>query len=98
MIKHIVFWKLKEEALGNTKQQNAQQLKQRLEALRGQVDGMKHLEVGINFNPNGFDLCLYSAFDSRQALEAYQSFPPHVEIKGFVAEITTDRAVADYEC
>ncbi len=48
MIKHIVLWRLKDHALGASKQDNAEKLKALLEALRDTVKEIKHLEVGIN--------------------------------------------------
>ncbi|MDF2632840.1 MAG: Stress responsive alpha-beta barrel protein, partial [Caproiciproducens sp.] len=86
-----------EQANGHSKQENAQILKQKLEALEGIVDGFLKLEVGINFNPDGFDVCLYSEFSSKEALNAYQVHPEHVLVKEYVPIITCDRAVADYE-
>ena len=50
MIKHIVTWKLKEEAEGNTKVENAKKIKEILEALDGKIETLKAIEVGINFN------------------------------------------------
>ena len=97
MIKHIVCWKLKEEALGHRKDENAKQLKDKLEALNGQVEGALKIEVGLNFLPGGFDVCLYSEFESKEALDAYQVYPPHVEIKQFVKELACDRVAVDYE-
>lgn len=48
MIKHIVLWRLKDHALGASKQDNAEKLKALLEALRDTVKEIKYLEVGIN--------------------------------------------------
>ena len=97
MIKHLVFWNLKEEAMGRTKAQNAAVIKERLEALCGQIDGLLKAEVGVNFNPKGWDLCLYSEFASREALEVYQNHPLHLAVRRIVTEARTDRAVCDYE-
>ena len=79
MIKHIVMWKLKDEALGATAAENAKRLKERLEALKGVVDGVIELEVGINTNPSeaAFDVVLYSVFETMDALEAYRTHPEH---------------------
>ena len=48
MIKHIVMWKLKEQAEGNDKQTNALLMKDKLEAIADIVPGMIKLEVGID--------------------------------------------------
>ena len=48
MIKHIVFWRLKDSAHGNDKATNARLIKSKIEALRGQIPGLPHIELGIN--------------------------------------------------
>lgn len=49
MIRHIVFWNLKEEAEGKTKEQNAAVIREGLEALVGKVDGLLMAEVRQEF-------------------------------------------------
>ena len=99
MIKHIVMWRLKDEAAGATKAENAVKLKESLEALKSEIEELKAVDVGINFNPSpaAFDVVLYSEFEDREGLEAYQKHPEHVKIVDFVGEIRSDRAVVDYE-
>ena len=99
MIKHIVMWRLKDEALGATKAENALKLKETLLALKDLIEELKEVEVGINFNPSdaAFDVVLYSAYENREGHEAYQKHPEHVKIVEFVGEIRSDRAVVDYE-
>ncbi|MFA9407406.1 MAG: Dabb family protein [Candidatus Dadabacteria bacterium] len=99
MIKHIVMWRLKDEAAGATKEENALKLKDALESLKGKIESLKAAEVGINFNPSpaAFDVVLYSEFEDQDGLNAYQNHPEHVKIADFVGEIRTDRAVVDYE-
>jgi len=99
MIKHIVMWRLKDEAAGATKAENAVKLKEFLEALKSEIEELKAVEVGINFNPSpaAFDVVLYSEFEDREGLDAYQKHPEHVKIVGFVGEIRSDRAVVDFE-
>jgi hypothetical protein len=48
MIKHIVMWKLEENAEGNTKLENAKIIKEKLEALVGIIPEIVELEVGID--------------------------------------------------
>ncbi len=93
MVHHIVFWKLKDE----NKQANAQKIKQGLEALVGQIEGLNKLEVGVNFNPKGWDLCLYSEYESREALAFYQNHPKHKAMQAVVHAAMLERAVVDYE-
>lgn len=99
MIKHIVFWNLKDQAKNNSKNRNAILIKEKLEALNGKINGLKHLEVGIDFSgiEASCDLALYSEFESREALTAYQKHPEHLAIAEFVAEVRKDRFIVDYE-
>lgn len=99
MVKHIVLWTFKETAEGRSKQENLVLAKQKLEAMAGKVPGMTHLEVGINFQARegAWDLALYSEFESRAALEGYQTHPEHLKVIEYLRTVRDQRAVADYE-
>ncbi|SKA90466.1 Stress responsive A/B Barrel Domain [Caloramator quimbayensis] len=99
MIKHIVAWKLKDEAEGNKKCENAKIIKERLEALRNIITEIKNIEVGININDSSsaYDVVLYSEFETLNDLEKYQKHPEHVKIAEFIGKIREDRIVVDYE-
>ncbi|MBN1779734.1 Dabb family protein [bacterium] len=99
MVKHIVVWKLKDEAHGNTKQENAALIREKLEALNGRIPGLLKLEIGFDFSntENSGDIVLYSEFISRDALEAYQSHPEHEAVKPFVLGARCERRLVDYE-
>jgi len=98
-VKHIVLWKLKDEAEGAKKAENARRIKERLEALRGRIPGLRHLEVGVNFEPSAaaYDVALYSELDSRAALDAYQVHPEHKAVADFIGKVREARVVVDYE-
>lgn len=97
MVRHIVMWNLKDNAEGGTREENAIKIKNKLEGLYGKVEGLLKCEVNRNFNPNGYDVCLYSEFTDKNALEFYQNHPLHLEIKKFVHAVITERVVADTE-
>jgi hypothetical protein len=99
MIKHIVCFKLKDQAESASKQENARKIKQQLDALVGRVPGVLRLEVGINFvaDPAAYDIALYSEFESREALEKYQTHPEHVKVVQFIGKVREARVVVDYE-
>lgn len=99
MVKHIVFWKLKESAGGRSAKDNALEMKSRLEALNGVIPGLIKLEVGVDFSRSreSADVALYSEFPDRAALEAYVSHPEHVAIGDFVGSLRSERIVVDYE-
>jgi hypothetical protein len=99
MIKHIVVWRLKDQACGKSRQRSAQLLKQKLEGLRGRIHGLREIGVGIDFShtSESADVLLYSVFDSREALDAYLSHPEHEANREFVAAIRSERRLIDYE-
>jgi quinol monooxygenase YgiN len=99
MIKHIVMWKLKDEAEGAGKKENALRMKALLEACSGQTAGMRSFEVGIDIGVDGtpWDVVLVAEFDDRAAIDAYQVHPVHQAAKFFIAKVRDLRAAVDYE-
>ena len=100
MITHIVMWKLKEEAEGKTKQENAAEIKRRLESLVGVIEEIKSLRVGINLNDTDeatYAACLVSEFESMEALARYQVHPEHKNVSAFVKEVRVARTAVDFE-
>ena len=99
MVKHIVMWSLKDGARGLNKKQIAEKMKEQLNALRPIIREIRSLEVGVNFleSPASYDVVLYTEFDSRDDLQAYQIHPDHVALKDFIGAVTDKRAVVDYE-
>lgn len=96
MVKHIVMYKLKPFAEGEDKKANAIKIKKKLESLQNVVPGAFKIEVGINYNPGGYDVVLYSEFNDHDALETYQIHPEHIRVKEFVHSVIESRVVADY--
>lgn len=99
MVKHIVMWRLKDSAHGNDKLTNARLIKQKLEALRGQIPGLLRIEVGTDWSATdqSSDLVLYSEFESRQALADYQAHPAHQAVMPFILEARSERRLVDYD-
>jgi len=99
LVRHIVMWKLKEHALGNSRDANARLLKERLEALEGKIPGLLRIEVGLGDGNSAetADVVLYSELEDWPALETYQNHPLHREVVPFVGEIRSERRVVDYE-
>lgn len=99
MIKHLVFWKLKDMPHGMTKEAWIRIIQSRMHALRGQIPGLLAIEIGADFsrNANSSDMSLYSEFESADALAVYQTHPLHQAIVPYVAEAAVERRVVDYE-
>ena len=98
MIRHIVMWKLKDSAHGNNKATNAQLIKEKLESLRGQIEGLHTIEVNKDVIGGGnYDIILYSELTDEKALDFYQNHPLHQAILPFVREAVEARAAVDYK-
>ena len=100
MIKHIVFFRLADEAEGKSKLENAQIIKQGLLALLDKVPVLKSEKVGINI-PNAkktdYDICLECEFESWEDADTYQNHPEHLKVASYITKCRTARAAVDYE-
>lgn len=92
MVKHIVMWRFDSEA-------SCEKAKTLLDTLPGKISVIVDFEAGVDFNRSdaAYDLCLYSSFESRDDLQAYQVDPAHVEVAKFIGSVAVERAVVDYE-
>jgi hypothetical protein len=99
MIRHIVFWKLKPDAEGMTKAENAAKIVELLNSLEGKVPGLLAIEAGVDFNHSdaAWDVALYTKFPSKEALNAYQIHPEHLKVATFIKTVVSNRCVVDYE-
>ncbi|MBC7857806.1 MAG: Dabb family protein [Burkholderiaceae bacterium] len=99
MIKHIVFWKLKDQAEGADRAANALKMKALLDSCADLVPGIVKFEAALA-QPGleaTYDVVLYSEFADRAALDAYQEHPSHVAIKPFIGAVREARQCMDYE-
>lgn len=96
MIKHIVMWTIQEN---EDKEKVLPLLKEKLEALVIEIDVLKKLEVGFNYNTSiaAYDVVLYSEFLTKEDLDAYIVHPAHKEVGTYVRSVVKDRVVVDYE-
>ncbi|MDE6203651.1 MAG: Dabb family protein, partial [Lachnospiraceae bacterium] len=85
MVSHIVLWNLNEDLTQQAKKEAALEIKKRLEAVAGMVEGVISLKVVINeLDSSNKDIALISRFESVEALKAYQISPAHVEAGKYV--------------
>ena len=94
MIKHIVFFKLSEDGL---KQKDL--VVEKLNSLKDDIDFIRALEVGINFDNSdrAFDLSLTVVVDSKDALNDYSVNEKHLKVVEFLKSLDTQTKVVDYE-
>lgn len=98
MLKHVVMWKFKDEAEGNSKEFNMQYVIKGLSALLGVIPELKDVKLYRDeFHSGGScDLILICLFDDMEDMLAYQIHPAHVEMKTFIHKVISDRMSADY--
>lgn len=91
MIKHVVIWKLKDKKDGPM-------LKEAIDALEGKIPGLVSIEGGLDVNGSeaAGDLILISVHDDKEALDAYQIHPVHLELKDKIVPCVSSRTVVDY--
>ena len=99
MLKHIVMWKLRDQAEGADKATNVLRAQALLQACSALVPGILRFEVatarpGLEAT---YDLLLYTEFTDRAALAAYQQHPQHVAAKPFMKAVVQERQCMDYE-
>lgn len=96
MIRHIVMWKLKDDAEGSPKAENAKKMKDMLEALPDKISNILELQVGINENGGDYDAVLVTTFASYEDLRTYDEHPAHQQVRAFVRGVAAGRAAVDY--
>ncbi|GAA2211627.1 hypothetical protein GCM10009850_070870 [Nonomuraea monospora] len=92
MLTHVVLMKFADPG-------DAARAKELLEGLRGRVEQIKELTVGLDVvgSPVSYDLCMTTVHDSAEALRGYQEHPAHLELAGWLRPRLAARAVVDYE-
>lgn len=97
MVKHIVTFKL--TGTDAERREVAEKFKAALEALPGQIDVLRSIEVGINENPaESWDVVLTAVVDTLADVDIYAKHPAHVAAAGLLAGHKADRACVDYTC
>jgi hypothetical protein len=70
-----------------------------LEGLKGKIEEIQNLEVGIDFSrkdKTSGNIILNSTFASAQDLEIYQKHPKHLKVVGILQSLTTEKRLVDY--
>jgi hypothetical protein len=100
MIRHLVFWKLKETALEQAAHSNGAEMLLRLRALKNKIPQIIELDCGMDFNGSdkAWHLALNTVFETKADLQIYQNHPDHQAVVAFVQQVVSDRAVVDFEC
>lgn len=98
MINHVVLFKLKDYP-ETEKPLIIAEMKSLLEGLKGKIDELKYIEVGVNYelNTKSYDLALITHFDSIEDLDKYRVHPEHKKVLVRFSELRLDRAAVDFK-
>lgn len=103
MIRHVVMWKLKDEAEGASKEKNAEKMKLILEGLKVNIDEIKNVEVGINITGedeeagSAYDVVLISDFETELDYTMYTRNAHHKKAVSFINSVIEERHFVDYK-
>ncbi len=95
MVKHVVFFKMKETALNASKEKNIKALDKKFHSLEN-LPGVLKMETGLSIDNEQYDFCLNMDFEDEKALEAYLVHPDHLLVKAFVFNVIDHRVLVDY--
>lgn len=94
MLQHYVFLKFREDAQDS----HVTEFCTRMLALRGAIGDIRHLEIGRDelHDTRSWDLVLIMAFESVDALRAYQRHPQHLALMAFNEPFVANVASVDF--
>ena len=94
MVRHIVLFKIKDEVKADIPD-----MVEKFYGMKGKIEGMVSLEAGADFlhSDRSYDVALITEFESREALDAYQTHPVHVPVSRRMSEVRVSAVACDYE-
>ncbi|MEK3903669.1 MULTISPECIES: Dabb family protein [unclassified Paenibacillus] len=94
MIKHIVFFKLKDRSRDKVAETVAV-----LRNMEGRIPQLLSIEVGADLihSERSFDIALVTVVASMEDLQAYQVHPAHKEVIAHINEVKELSVAVDYE-
>lgn len=94
MIKHIVFFKLKDNS-----PEKVEETVQVLRNMEGKIPQLLSIEVGADLihSDRSFDIALVTTVASMEDLQAYQVHPAHKQVIVHINEVKEISVAVDYE-
>lgn len=99
MLKHIVWWTLKDEAEGASGAENGRRMLDMLRGLEGRIPTLLSIEVTMDFLGSSTEPCqilLQSSHDDADGLKAYAEHPEHMKCVEFIKKVVASRKAIDY--
>lgn len=99
MYKHVVFWKLKDQANGMNNAEMRIEVKRRLDELPAQIPEIVSYETAINIGDYGasfFDVSVISAFENKETFWNYTKYPVHDAVVTYIQSVMIAEEIVDY--
>jgi len=92
VIKRISMWRLKSVS-------DAEQMKKALLSMKGNVNSLSDIEVGINISTHkaAYDIVFIGTFSDKEALLEFESDGFHKTVGSLVSELRDHRVVVEFE-
>ena len=100
MYKHLVFWKLKNNAKGLSNKELCKEVQRRLDELPGNIPEIITYETAINlgdYEASFFDVSLISTFKDKDDFWKYTKYRIHDEVVAYIQSVQIDEQIVDYE-
>lgn len=95
MIHHMIFWELADPNVDRRELETF--LNDTFAPMVGAVPGLRSAHIGFDLGMGTHQVGLCCDLDSREALAAYQDYPPHVAFKSWAREHFKARCCVDLE-
>lgn len=98
MVRHVVAFRLRAKD-ATQRAAESQRIQEDLQSLRGRIDEILDLHVGIDLGlvDGHWEVVLVSDFSDNATLERYQAHPDHVRVAQGISGLISDRAIVDYD-
>lgn len=96
-IRHIVMWRLRGDTVAERAAARSK-VKTLFEGLKGRIDGLTHIEIGVDISEVDYacDVVLFSEFRDAAALQAYATHPEHLRVREELGDLRIGRFQVDY--
>ena len=97
MIRHIVMWKIKDEAEGMGKEEIMAKISADLLALKDKIPVVRGVEVSPSLTRGDmcYDMGLIVSLEKLEDLPLYANHPEHLKVRAFISKVRTERVTAD---
>jgi len=96
MIRHILFWKYTDAVKAQHQEAEALKfLQNSVATMRGRIDGLLCIEIGLNLAGGDYDLIFYAELRDEQALQCFQQHPLHAAHRERCKDLVTARLCGD---